>query len=41
MMGAMPLQGLPNGSAAGDADQKPKRARTSKPKVKTGCTNCK
>lgn len=30
-----------NGSANGDAAQKPRRARTSKPKVKTGCNNCK
>lgn len=40
-MGAMPFQALPIGNASGDADQKPKRARTSKPKVKTGCNNCK
>ncbi|KAK3403589.1 hypothetical protein B0T20DRAFT_450414 [Sordaria brevicollis] len=29
-----------NGTAM-DASQRPKRARTSKPKVKTGCSNCK
>ncbi|KAJ9148382.1 Transcriptional regulatory protein moc3 [Pleurostoma richardsiae] len=28
-------------SSSGDSAQKPKRARTSKPKVKTGCNNCK
>jgi hypothetical protein len=42
----MPLQALFSSSASGDAAEKPKRARTSKlkaskPKVKTGCNNCK
>ncbi|KAI1181888.1 hypothetical protein F5B17DRAFT_436233 [Nemania serpens] len=45
MLGASPLCALPldNGTAGGgygDA-QKPRRVRTSKPKVKTGCNNCK
>ncbi|KAL2023905.1 hypothetical protein VTK56DRAFT_682 [Thermocarpiscus australiensis] len=31
----------PTGGAFGDDAQKPKRARVSKPKVKTGCSNCK
>jgi hypothetical protein len=37
MMAVMP----PASDASADAAQKPKRARTSKPKVKTGCNNCK
>ncbi len=42
-MPPMPAQALPadNSLAGGDAEHKPKRARTSKPKVKTGCNNCK
>lgn len=31
----------PAGSSPDDAAQRPRRARTSKPKVKTGCNNCK
>lgn len=41
MMGALQHQALAASIAPGDASQKPKRARTSKPKVKTGCNNCK
>jgi len=37
---AAPTTTSPSSDAA-DAAQKPRRARTSKPKVKTGCTNCK
>jgi hypothetical protein len=37
MMAVMP----PASDASADAAQKPKRARTSKPKVKSGCNNCK
>lgn len=33
--------GASNGGGGGGDGQKPKRARTSKPKVKTGCNNCK
>ncbi|KAK4237832.1 hypothetical protein C8A03DRAFT_15666 [Achaetomium macrosporum] len=42
-MSATPPQALPASSldASGDAAQKPKRLRTSRPKVKTGCNNCK
>ncbi|KAL1839196.1 hypothetical protein VTJ49DRAFT_1785 [Mycothermus thermophilus] len=41
-MGAIPpQQPLPGGDALGDAASKPKRARASRPKVKTGCNNCK
>ncbi|KAJ4306390.1 hypothetical protein N0V88_001190 [Collariella sp. IMI 366227] len=41
MMGAVPPQAPRDQSPSDDGAQKPKRARTSKPKVKTGCTNCK
>jgi hypothetical protein len=41
MMSAVPPPAPPDGDASGDAAQRPKRARTSKPKVKTGCNNCK
>ncbi|KAK3308827.1 uncharacterized protein B0T15DRAFT_119910 [Chaetomium strumarium] len=42
-MGAATAQALAtsNPDASGDAAQKPKRLRTSRPKVKTGCNNCK
>ncbi|KAL2128204.1 hypothetical protein VTI74DRAFT_9528 [Chaetomium olivicolor] len=40
MIGVVPPQ-APIANSSDDAAQKPKRARTSKPKVKTGCTNCK
>ncbi|KAK4127816.1 hypothetical protein N657DRAFT_566067 [Parathielavia appendiculata] len=39
--GAIPRQAPPVSDSFGDAEQKSKRARTSKPKVKTGCNNCK
>ncbi|KAK0638659.1 hypothetical protein B0T16DRAFT_431791 [Cercophora newfieldiana] len=39
--GSPPTPVSTNGSTNGDAAQKPRRARTSKPKVKTGCNNCK
>jgi len=39
--GSPPTPASTNGSNSGDAAQKPRRARTSKPKVKTGCNNCK
>ncbi|KAK0614094.1 hypothetical protein B0T14DRAFT_539695 [Immersiella caudata] len=39
--GAPPTPASSNGRNSGDAAQKPRRARTSKPKVKTGCNNCK
>ncbi|KAK1754785.1 hypothetical protein QBC47DRAFT_461823 [Echria macrotheca] len=38
--GAPPTSAL-NGGAPADPTLKPRRARTSKPKVKTGCNNCK
>lgn len=42
VMGVMPPQHpLPASGALGDAEVKQKRARTSRPKVKTGCNNCK
>ncbi|KAK3359990.1 hypothetical protein B0T25DRAFT_446507 [Lasiosphaeria hispida] len=39
--GAPPTPSTSAGSSPDDASQRPRRARTSKPKVKTGCNNCK